>query len=506
MNIMKKSMRKKSLMALALAVALMVGMFCLPAYAASSQSVTAQLSPHYTIVVDGVERTFYNVAGEEVHPIVYQGTTYLPLRAIGELMDKNVNWDQSTKTATLYGSRGGSVTKGTPDPDAVKQSITASLRYDFTIVVDGVERTFTDVNGNTVYPLLYNGSTYLPLWAIGNLMGKTVVWGGKTCTATLGDDDDLLVTDADSFEQSGVYIGKARAQEIALSHAGLTAGQVTFVYVALKSSGSQYVYEVEFYTSSKEYDYQINASTGAIVSYDYDAEHYTPSASDGSYIGKARAKEIALDHAGLTAGQVTFVYVELDYDNGNWEYEVEFYRNSTEYDYEIDATTGAILSWDHDAEHYVPAGESGSLISESKAKEIALDHAGLTAGQVRFVHVELEYDDGRWEYEVEFYSGNTEYDYEINATTGKILSYDHDAEYYVSSNQGGSLISESEAKEIALERAGLKDNQIKSYKSELELDDGRWEYEIEFRSGKYEYELTIDASTGAILSYDKEWD
>ena len=425
---MKKSMRKKSLMALALAVALMVGMFCLPAYAASSQSVTAQLSPHYTIVVDGVERTFYNVAGEEVHPIVYQGTTYLPLRAIGELMDKNVNWDQSTKTATLYGSRGGSVTKGTPDPDAVKQSITASLRYDFTIVVDGVERTFTDVNGNTVYPLLYNGSTYLPLRAIGNLMGKTVVWDGKTCTATLGDDDDLLVTDADSFEQSGVYIGKARAQEIALSHAGLTAGQVTFVYVALKSSGSQYVYEVEFYTGSKEYDYQINASTGAVVSYD------------------------------------------------------------------------------HDAEHYVPAGESGSLISESKAKEIALDHAGLTAGQVRFVHVELEYDDGRWEYEVEFYSGNTEYDYEINATTGKILSYDHDAEYYVSSNQGGSLISESEAKEIALERAGLKDNQIKSYKSELELDDGRWEYEIEFRSGKYEYELTIDASTGAILSYDKEWD
>lgn len=505
MNHMKKNWKKKSLIALVVAVALMVGMFCIPAYAASYDTITAQLSPHYTIVVDGVERTFYNVEGEEVHPIVYQGTTYLPLRAIGELMDKNVNWDQSTKTATLSGSRGGSVTKGTPDRNAVKKNITATLRYDFTIVVDGEEQTFTDVNGKTVYPLLYNGSTYLPLRAIGNLMGKTVVWDGDTCTATLGDDDDLLVTDADSFVQSGSYISRDRAKEIALSHANLSASQVTFAYVALKSSGGQYVYEVEFYTSSKEYDYQINASTGKIVAYDYDAEHYTPTTPSDSFIGKAKAKEIALDHANLTASQVTFAYVELEYDNGRWEYEVEFYRNSTEYDYEIDASTGKILSYDYDAEHYTPGSQTGDLISESKAKSIALDHAGLTSSQVTFVRVKLDYDDGRWEYEVEFYRNNTEYDYEIDASTGKILSYDYDAEYYTPSSSG-SFISETEAKNIALERAGVKENQVKSYKCELDEDDGRWQYEIEFRSGSYEYELEIDASTGAIRSYDKERD
>lgn len=505
MNPMKKNLRRKSLVALALAIALMVGLFCVPAYAASSKNVTAQLSPHYTIVVDGVERTFYNVAGDEVHPIVYNGTTYLPLRAIGELMDKNVNWDQSTKTATLYGSRGGSVTKGTPDRNATKQSITASLRYDFTIVVDGEERTFTDVNGKTVYPLLYNGSTYLPLRAIGNLMGKTVAWDGKSCTATLGDDDDLLVTDADSFEQSGTYISKAEAKEIALDHAGLSASQVTFVYVALKSSGGQYVYEVEFYRDSndQEYDYLINASNGRITGYDYDAEHYNPSASSGEFISKDEAKEIALEHANLTASQVTFVYVELDYDNGDWEYEVEFYRNNTEYDYEIDAYTGKILSWDHDAEHHNTTDPDDGLISESKAKEIALDHAGLTSSQVKFVHVKLDYDDGRWEYEVEFYRNNTEYDYEIDASTGKILSYDYDAEYYTPSS---GFISESEAKDIALERAGLKENQIKSYKCELDEDDGRWVYEIEFRHGSHEYELEIDAATGAVRSYEKDWD
>ena len=101
MNQMKQTMKRKSLIALAVVLTLVVGLFCVPTYAASSETVKAQLSPHYTIVVDGVERTFYNVQGQEVHPIVYQGTTYLPLRAIGELMDKNVDWNQATKTASI---------------------------------------------------------------------------------------------------------------------------------------------------------------------------------------------------------------------------------------------------------------------------------------------------------------------------------------------------------------------------------------------------------------------
>ena len=354
-----KNMKRKSLIALAVAVVLLIGVFCIPAYAADSKTVTAQLSPHYTIIVDGVERTFYNVNGQEVHPISYQNTTYLPLRAIGELMDKNVDWNQDTKTATLSGSRNGSVTRGVADPGAQKESITASLRYDFTIVVDGVKQTFRDANGNTVYPLLYNGSTYLPLRAIGNLMGKTVSWDGATCTATLSSGEGSLVTDADTFGQTG------------------------------SQSGTQ---------------------TGT---------------QSGSYIGEAKAKAIALEHAGLSESQVTFVRAKLDFDDGRWEYEVEFYAGNTEYDYDIDATTGAIRSFDHDAEYYTPGTtQSGSYIGEAKAKAIALDRAGLSESQVGYIKCELDRDDGRWEYEVEFRSGGYEYEFEIDATSGTILSYD----------------------------------------------------------------------------------
>lgn len=61
-----------------------------------------------------------------------------------------------------------------------------------------------------------------------------------------------------------------------------------------------------------------------------------------------KAKEIALSHAGLSADQVTFVKVNMDFDDGIQKYEIEFYYNYREYSYEIDANTGNILSYEQD--------------------------------------------------------------------------------------------------------------------------------------------------------------
>lgn len=65
-------------------------------------------------------------------------------------------------------------------------------------------------------------------------------------------------------------------------------------------------------------------------------------------------------------------------------------------------------------------------ISEDKAKEIALSHAGLSEADVTGLIAKLDYDDGVLSYEIDFRQGNTEYDYEIDAKTGEILSYDKD--------------------------------------------------------------------------------
>ena len=133
------------------------------------EDVTARLRPDVTILLNGQEQIFYNAQGQETHPILYNGTTYLPLRATGELMGKNVNWDQNTLTVTIEGARADGKTAGTPDASAQSANIQAQIRSDFTVIVDGVVQRFQDVNGNRVYPLLYNGSTYLPVRSIGTV-------------------------------------------------------------------------------------------------------------------------------------------------------------------------------------------------------------------------------------------------------------------------------------------------------------------------------------------------
>ena len=63
-------------------------------------------------------------------------------------------------------------------------------------------------------------------------------------------------------------------------------------------------------------------------------------------------------------------------------------------------------------------------ITAKDAKEAALRHAGLSESQVTDVDVDLDRDNGKLIYEVDFNSGNTEYDYDINAETGEVISSD----------------------------------------------------------------------------------
>lgn len=75
------------------------------------------------------------------------------------------------------------------------------------------------------------------------------------------------------------------------------------------------------------------------------------------------------------------------------------------------------------------ATDAAAKISESKAKAIALKHAGLKEADVKFTKFNEDMDDGVWQYEIEFVSGETEYDYEINMETGEILDFGTDSIY-----------------------------------------------------------------------------
>ena len=274
---------------------------------------------------------------------------------------------------------------------------------------------------------------------------------------------------------------------------------------------------MDFTANGQSYEYDIDAITGAIITGPAAAApgSAAPEASPSSSVGPEgvtadQAKEIALNHAGLTADQVTFIRAQLDWDDGRQVYDVEFYDGDyTEYDYEIDASSGTILSYDHDADHYnPPATNTGSgtttSITADQAKEIALNHAGLTAGQVTFIRAQLDWDDGRRVYDVEFYDSDyTEYDYEIDAATGSVLKYDYDAEYVVPNTSGSQSITADQAKALALAQVpGATTAHIREF--EADRDDGRVEYEGEIVYGGMKSEFEIDGYSGAIREWEAE--
>ena len=104
----------------------------------------------------------------------------------------------------------------------------------------------------------------------------------------------------------------------------------------------------------------------------------------------------------------------------------------------------------------IPALAQSGQISEAQAKQIALQNAGLKESEVTFVRTGMDMDDGRMEYEIEFYCGNMEYDYDIDAMTGAIVSMDQDAEYYAptvpaaGTAAASGAVTEQQALEIAM--------------------------------------------------------
>lgn len=141
-------------------------------------------------------------------------------------------------------------------------------------------------------------------------------------------------------------------------------------------------------------------------------------------LGVEEAKEAALKHAGLTSQEVTFIKEELDYDDGNTEYEIEFVTSTTKYEYEINAADGAVLGSSQEPVEQIPENLQGQgVVSVDEAKEALLNHAGFQPEQVAFTKVELEQDDGVVEYEIEFYADGKEYSGKVNASTGAIMKY-----------------------------------------------------------------------------------
>ena len=247
-------------------------------------------------------------------------------------------------------------------------------------------------------------------------------------------------------------IGADNAKMFAFADAGVDPVAAENVRTEFDFEQGHFIYDVEFTANGTEYGYWIQASDGSVVK-----KKIELIGAGGSKTGitaaitKKDARKIALEDAGLTEAEVTIRAEKLDTETGVTVYEVDFVKGNVKYEYDINATTGAVYSKSSESTA-LPSTEAAAQPSETetaaanatvaptaavteasrgfigvdRAKSIALEHAGVSASSVSFSKAKLDDDDGRGVYEIEFYVGNTEYDYKIDAYSGGIIVYDKD--------------------------------------------------------------------------------
>lgn len=360
-------------------------------------------------------------------------------------------------------------------------------------------------------------------------------------------------------------IGVAQARYLAEEYAG-RRGVPSLVEPELDDDIPHY--EVELYTYYAEYEYKVDAYTGAILSgipnIPERPDSADPPSTEPNPISAQQAQDIALNHMlerypELAGQNVLSLAAWTERENGQMKYKVEFYCGGYQFEYEIGGY-GQVLEWEADYEEpsvrpdpvlppspsaaapspvpspapspsqgtapvqtippvqsippIQPAPDPGyaAYIGDEAAIAAAYAHAGCAAEDVTYVTCGLDPDDGC--YELEFICGGYQYEYDVDCCTGEILKYKcrncdsggsrHSDGRHV--NGSASYIGQSEALAAAYGDAGVSASDAFGVEAELEWDDGRMIYEVEFQVGRTEYEYKIDASTGAVLSCAVERD
>lgn len=233
------------------------------------------------------------------------------------------------------------------------------------------------------------------------------------------------------------HIDKDAALNAAFDHAGIKAADATQIECELDRDHGIYIFEIEFRAGDYEYDYDINAETGTVVRYEKELDKKTDKPvtppETPAYISADRAKSIALEHAGVTVDGIYDYSYELEIGHGKARYEIEFETTETEFEYVIDAKTGTVISFNKEANGDRPIPPPATeppaeYISKDAARAAVLNHAGIAADTIRNYSCELDNDDGRAIYEIEFESGKFSYEYEIDAATGAVINSDKEME------------------------------------------------------------------------------
>ena len=325
----------------------------------------------------------------------------------------------------------------------------------------------------------------------------------------------------DDEGSASVELTEAEIRELVLAqYPGATVESVT-----LETDDGLKVYEVRFRGEELRGTIALNPETGRVLErkVKYGSQIVIPVAPEGTgdsaYLTTAEAERIALET--VPGGTVTDL--DLEEERGAYIYEVEVRKDGQKHELEINAQTGEVTR------HETEALEDGQAAAQPEKKEIGLEKAKAIALEkvpgATVKELKLDRDDGK--YEGELRKDGMEYEFEIDAYTGKILKWqeEEDDDRPAATEKPAAttkptatakptvkptatpkpekqVIGRDAVKEILLAKVpGATIVEL-----ELDRDDGRRVYEGELRKGATEYDFKIDAYTGTILKWQVEKD
>ena len=218
-----KNMWKKLALTISTCALLATGMSAF----AAPQDATAKIF-NGPVYVEGQEVYCWNPQGKQTDYLIYNGSTYIPIRTAGEWIGKTVSWDETSKSILLSGTAEKVYHEQTDrelafeDWEKLKNNgMTVKLRDDIKVVVDGKEQTFKNAKGEAVYPINYNNMNYLPVRSIGELAGMTVKYNPSNKQA--GTRESVYLRTALSDAQLAAGKSYIETLQASTSYKGLLA-------------------------------------------------------------------------------------------------------------------------------------------------------------------------------------------------------------------------------------------------------------------------------------------
>ena len=225
--------------------------------------------------------------------------------------------------------------------------------------------TLSEVAGVTCYKVEFTSGDHAYSYSINAESGEVLEMSSREQSTSAASSDEDTQTVAPSAAPSAVpsadtstapaqtapntntstgAVDEAKAQEIALAHAGVSAADATITKSKLDYDDGRQVYEIEWYANGAKYDYEVAVATGEIVNSGYEAKTVVGTGNSAT-VSEATAKQTALARVSGATEKDIYEW-KLDYDDGRPEYEGKIIYGGTEYEFTIDANTGAIIEWD----------------------------------------------------------------------------------------------------------------------------------------------------------------